>query len=86
MSGADAVAAALKTAALHTRRPGVLAFEGGYHGLEYGALAACGYSAAFRAPFAAQLNPHVVFAPYPVDAQRVDGCARGGRARVGRAR
>jgi 4-aminobutyrate aminotransferase/(S)-3-amino-2-methylpropionate transaminase len=73
-SGADAIAAALKTAALHTRRPGVLAFGGGYHGLEYGALAACGYNVAFRAPFTEQLNPHVVFAPYPdadagVDAQ-----------------
>jgi 4-aminobutyrate aminotransferase/(S)-3-amino-2-methylpropionate transaminase len=72
LSGADAIAAALKTAALHTRRPGVLAFEGGYHGLEYGALAACGYSAAFREPFAAQLNPHVVFAPYPSAAQRCE--------------
>ena len=65
LSGADAVTAALKSAALFTRRPGVLAFRGGYHGLEYGPLASCGYSDAFRAPFAAQLNPHVVFAPYP---------------------
>jgi len=64
-SGSDAVTAALKTAVLHTRRPGVLAFEGAYHGLEYGPLAACGYSPRFREPFAAQLNPHVVFAPYP---------------------
>jgi 4-aminobutyrate aminotransferase-like enzyme len=68
LSGSDAVTAALKTAALYTRRPGVLAFEGGYHGLGYGPLAACGYSEKLRTPFAAQLNPHVVFAPYP-DAQ-----------------
>jgi 4-aminobutyrate aminotransferase/(S)-3-amino-2-methylpropionate transaminase len=65
LSGSDAVTAALKTAVLCTRKPGVLAFEGGYHGLEHGPLAACGYSAKMRAPFAAQLNPHVVFAPYP---------------------
>lgn len=65
MSGADAVEAALKTAVLATGRPGVLAFEGAYHGLSYGALAACGYKAAFREPFAAQLNPRVRFAPYP---------------------
>lgn len=64
-SGADAVEAALKTAALVTGRPGVLAFEGGYHGLSYGAVAACGYKPAFRAPFAGQLNPRVVFAPFP---------------------
>jgi 4-aminobutyrate aminotransferase/(S)-3-amino-2-methylpropionate transaminase len=65
LSGADAVEAALKTAMLATGRPGVLAFEGGYHGLSYGALATCGYKLAFREPFAGQLNPAVRFAPYP---------------------
>jgi 4-aminobutyrate aminotransferase/(S)-3-amino-2-methylpropionate transaminase len=65
LSGADAVEAALKTAMLSTRRPGVLAFVGGYHGLSYGALAECGYSDAFREPFARQLGQHVTFAPYP---------------------
>lgn len=65
LSGADAVESALKTALLYTGRPGVLAFEGGYHGLSHGPLATCGYSDAFRAPFAPQLNPHVWFAPYP---------------------
>jgi 4-aminobutyrate aminotransferase-like enzyme len=65
LSGGDAVEAALKSALLFSGRPGVIAFEGGYHGLSHGPLAACGYSAAFRTPFAAQLNPHVRFAPYP---------------------
>src|SRR5262249_51742543 len=65
LSGSDAVTAGLKTAALYTKRPGILAFEGGYHGLEYGPLAACGHDERFRAPFASQLNAHVVFAPYP---------------------
>lgn len=68
LSGSDAVTAALKTAMLATGRPGVLAFEGGYHGLAYGPLATCGYSSAFRAPFAAQENPHVRFAPFPQSA------------------
>jgi len=65
LSGADAVEAALKTAMLFTQRSGVVAFWGGYHGLSHGPLAACGYSAEFRAPFARQLNPQVAFAPYP---------------------
>lgn len=65
VSGSDAVECALETCVLATGRAGVLAFEGGYHGLAYGPLAACGYKEAFRAPFAAQLNPHVVFAPFP---------------------
>jgi 4-aminobutyrate aminotransferase/(S)-3-amino-2-methylpropionate transaminase len=65
MSGADAVTAALKTAALATKKSGVLAFHGGYHGLSHGPLAACGLRPSFRDPFAEQLNPHVAFAPYP---------------------
>lgn len=64
VTGSDAVEAALKTAVLHTGRPGVLAFTGAYHGLGYGALAVT-HRAHFRAPFEAQLNPHVVRAGFP---------------------
>jgi 4-aminobutyrate aminotransferase/(S)-3-amino-2-methylpropionate transaminase len=64
-SGADAISAALKTALLATGRPGVVAFEGSYHGLSYGPLAASGLRESYRAPFSAQLNPHVRFVPYP---------------------
>jgi len=64
-SGSDAVEAALKTARIASGRDGVLSFEGGYHGLTYGALAAIGYRAeAFRAPFAGQLGDHVRWAPF----------------------
>jgi 4-aminobutyrate aminotransferase-like enzyme len=66
-SGADAVTAALKTAVLATGRSGVLAFEGAYHGLSYGPLAACGLRPSFREPFCDQLNPRVTFAPFPRD-------------------
>lgn len=66
-SGSDAVTAALKTATLATGRPGVVAFEGAYHGLGYAPLAACGFRGSYRAPFAPQLNPQVTFAPYPRD-------------------
>ncbi|MDQ3033676.1 MAG: aminotransferase class III-fold pyridoxal phosphate-dependent enzyme, partial [Myxococcota bacterium] len=79
--GADAIEAALKTAMLDTARPGVLALEGGYHGLSHGPLAISGYRADFRAPFAAQLNPHVVFAPWPApDAPVADAIAAVERA------
>jgi 4-aminobutyrate aminotransferase/(S)-3-amino-2-methylpropionate transaminase len=63
--GADAVEAALQTALLFTGKPGVVAFEGGYHGLSLGALSVCGYKLGFRAPFAAKLDGHVRFVPYP---------------------
>ena len=64
-SGSDAVSGALKTAALATGRPGVVAFSGAYHGLGYAPLAACGLRESYREPFSAQLNQHVRFAPYP---------------------
>lgn len=71
-SGADAISAALKTAALHTGRPGVLSFSGAYHGLSYGPLAALGLRESYRTPFAQQLNPHVRFVPYPADEDGLD--------------
>jgi 4-aminobutyrate aminotransferase/(S)-3-amino-2-methylpropionate transaminase len=63
-AGAEAVEAALKTAALRTGRTGVVAFEGSYHGLTYGALAIT-HRPEFREPFKLQLNPGVRFAPFP---------------------
>ena len=63
-SGAEAVEVALKTARLATGKPGVIAFSGAYHGLTYGALAVTDREL-FRGPFADQLNPHVIRAPYP---------------------
>lgn len=63
-AGAEAVEAALKTAVMRTGRSGVIAFEGAYHGLTYGALALT-HRPDFRAPFLDQLFAGVHFAPYP---------------------
>lgn len=71
-SGSDAVTAGIKTAALATGKPGLIAFEGSYHGLGYAPLPACGLRESYRAPFADQLNPHVVFTPYPRRAGDLD--------------
>lgn len=69
-SGFEAVEAALKTARLATGRPGVIAFEGGYHGLGYGALNAT-ERAHFREPFRDQLREFGHFLPFPDrDAER----------------
>jgi len=62
-SGSDAVETALKTAALATGRSGVLAFEGGYHGLALGALDTT-HREDFREPFRARLAGETVFARY----------------------
>lgn len=63
-SGSEAVEAALKTAQVVTGRPGILAFEGSYHGLTLGSLAATS-RAHFRAPFRERLYSGAVFAPFP---------------------
>jgi 4-aminobutyrate aminotransferase-like enzyme len=63
-SGSDAIEAALKTAVLHSGKPGVLVFEGAYHGLGYGALEASALEF-FRTPFASQLGRFAVSVPYP---------------------
>ncbi len=84
-SGSDAITAAIKTAKLATGKPGIVAFEGAYHGLGYAPLPACGVRPSYAAPFADQLNAHVTFAPYPrsrSDADRalgaVDAALAGG--------
>lgn len=67
-SGFEAVEAALKTALLATGKAGVIAFEGGYHGLGYGALNAT-HRAHFRAPFRDQLREFGHFVPFPKEGE-----------------
>ena len=63
-SGFEAVEAALKTSLLHSGKPGVIAFRGGYHGLGFGALAAGGIPF-FSQPFRAQLKDFATLLPFP---------------------
>lgn len=63
-SGFEAVEAALKTALLATGRKGIIAFQGGYHGLGYGALNVT-HRPEFRSPFASQLRNFGHFLPFP---------------------
>jgi len=63
-SGFEAVEAAIKTAMLATGKRGVIAFEGAYHGLGYGALNMT-HRAHFRSPFRSQLGGFGHFIPFP---------------------
>src|ERR1035437_7769983 len=63
-SGFEAVESALKTAMLATGKHGVIAFEGAYHGLGYGALNAT-HREHVRSPFRSQLREFGHFAPFP---------------------
>lgn len=73
-SGFEAVEAALKTALLATGKPGVIAFEGAYHGLGYGALNAT-HRAHFRSPFRPQLREFATFVPFPGGSAPADDLA-----------
>jgi len=83
-SGSDAVESALKTALLHTGRPGVLAFEGAYHGLALGVLDAT-WRADLREPFAARLPGATRFARFGdmEDVRRQGDAAEAERAPIG---
>jgi len=80
-SGSDAVECAIKTAMLATGNAGIVAFEGGYHGLGFGALDATARPM-FRAPFASRLPNATAFAKYG-DADDVRRAARDCSENVG---
>jgi 4-aminobutyrate aminotransferase-like enzyme len=63
-SGFEAVEAALKTALLATKKNGVIAFTGAYHGLGYGALNVT-HRDFFCGPFQLQLRQFGHFAQFP---------------------
>ena len=66
VTGEDAVEIALRTAHLANARPGIVAFEGAYHGTGLLALAATGFEE-FRAPWRAWLPGPVHRRAYGVD-------------------
>jgi 4-aminobutyrate aminotransferase len=63
-SGAEAIEAALKLARYHTRRQGVIAFHGSFHGRTMGALSLTCSKVQQRRRFS-PLVPGVIHAPFP---------------------
>lgn len=70
-SGFEAVEAALKTALLVTKKAGVIAFEGAYHGTGYGTLNTT-HRQEFRGPFRSQLAAFGQFVPFPAGTADLD--------------
>jgi 4-aminobutyrate aminotransferase len=62
-SGAEAVECAMKLARYHTKRPGYIAFTGGFHGRTFGALSLTA-SKAVQKKYFAPLLPTVTHVPY----------------------
>ncbi|MFN2484325.1 MAG: acetyl ornithine aminotransferase family protein [Candidatus Limnocylindria bacterium] len=63
-SGTEAMEGAIKLARYHTRRPGIIAFEGAFHGRTLGSLALTNSKIRQRSGFA-PLMPSVFHAPFP---------------------
>jgi 4-aminobutyrate aminotransferase len=63
-SGTEAVEGAIKLARYHTHRPGIIAFEGGFHGRTMGALSLTNSKIKQRAGFG-PLLPMVHHSPFP---------------------
>lgn len=62
-SGAEAIEGALKLARYVTRRPGIIAFEGSFHGRTYGAASVTSIKSKYRLHYE-PFVPGVYFAPY----------------------
>ncbi len=71
-SGAEAVEAALKLARYHTKRQGIIAFYGAFHGRTMGALSLTASKPQQRRRFA-PLVPGVEHVPYPYVYRRPEG-------------
>ncbi len=71
-SGTEAVEAALKLARYHTKRQGIIAFYGAFHGRTMGALSLTASKPQQRRRFA-PLVPGVAHVPYPYVYRRPDG-------------
>ncbi len=63
-SGAEAVEGSLKLARYVSGRPGIIAFDGGFHGRTYGAASVTSVKAKYRRHYE-PFVPGVYFAPYP---------------------
>jgi 4-aminobutyrate aminotransferase-like enzyme len=63
-SGAEAIESALKTARLATGKRGVIAFDGGYHGLSYGTMGATDRPE-FKTPFQDQVPSWITHSAFP---------------------
>jgi 4-aminobutyrate aminotransferase len=72
-SGTETTEAAIKLARYHTKRQGIIAFIGGFHGRSMGALSLTASKAIQRRDFA-PFMPGVYHAPYP-DTYRFNGSA-----------
>jgi acetylornithine/succinyldiaminopimelate/putrescine aminotransferase len=72
-NGSDACESALKTAQLHTGKPGVVAFREAYHGLGYGALDLT-QREHFRSPFEQRLSQCTWHLDYPSEDEGLAGC------------
>jgi 4-aminobutyrate aminotransferase len=63
-SGAEAVEGALKLARYVSGRPGIISFEGSFHGRTYGAASVTAVKSKYRRHYE-PFVPGVYFAPYP---------------------
>ena len=63
-TGSEAIEVAIKTAVLHTRKPGIISFYGAFHGQSIGALSVSSQRD-FRDPFITQIASCRIFVPFP---------------------
>lgn len=75
-TGAEAVENAIKIARSHTKRSGVIAFGGAFHGRSLFAVGLTGKVQPYKAGFG-PFAPETYHAPFPMDAESFDACKAG---------
>ena len=75
-TGAEAVENAIKIARYHTKRSGVIAFGGAFHGRSLFAVGLTGKVQPYKAGFG-PFAPETYHAPFPVDAESFAACKAG---------
>lgn len=63
-SGSEAVEVALKLCYRYTKKEGIIAFQGAFHGQTLGALSVTSHNS-FRNPFMPQISKNTIFTPFP---------------------
>ncbi len=80
-SGAEAIEASVKLAKYATRRPGIIAFRGGFHGRTHGAMSLTSSGVKYRGHYE-PLLAGVHFASFPYPLRNPTGRIRGGGHRL----
>eukprot|EP00548_Thalassiothrix_antarctica_P014777 CAMPEP_0194173594 /NCGR_PEP_ID=MMETSP0154-20130528/7875_1 /TAXON_ID=1049557 /ORGANISM="Thalassiothrix antarctica, Strain L6-D1" /LENGTH=631 /DNA_ID=CAMNT_0038886693 /DNA_START=106 /DNA_END=1998 /DNA_ORIENTATION=+ len=73
-TGAEAVENAIKVSKAFTKRPGIIVFQGGYHGRTALTMAMTSSSTTYKQGFMTSNPPNIYTLPFPYDVKEIESC------------